>query len=443
MKRFLLIILTLFMVSGYIFPFSFTFFPSQNTKNLLAAVGMAIYIFELILSRKKISAEKSTILVFVMAFAVAFMALFTMIYHNTSDSTYVSYPLTFVLWLCAGYTCIKMMKATHGYASFSLFAKYLTAVAVMQCIIALMIDNIPAFENWVNSWMFLGREYWANTGRLYGVGCGLDVAGVRFSGIILVIAFECYEASRERNRKELIVGLICFAIIAVVGNMIARTTLVGVAVSFVMWLMLSLIPSKKAILDISALWGWFIVIVAASVFTCTTLYNTNEKVRENLRFGFEGFFSLAEKGYWETNSNNALKEMVVWPDNPATWILGDGYMLDPASVEDYLIKNDVAGDYSYKGTDVGYCRFIFYFGIVGLLVFTAFFAVAAGACGSRAPSKKLCFFLLWVINMIVWAKVTTDVFPVICVFLLTDIETDEEDEEDEEEDELLREEEIA
>lgn len=432
MKRFLLSIFTVLLVSGLIFPFSFTFFPSQNTKNMMAAAGMVIFVLDLVIKRKRISAEKGTILVFIMAFAVAFMALFTMIYHNTSDSTYVSYPFSLVLWLCGGYTCIKMMKANHGYASVSLVSQYLTAVAVMQCTIALMIDNIPAFENWVNSWMFMGREYWATSGRLYGVGCGLDVAGVRFSCIVLMLSHLCYEAGCERDRKKLAVCLICFAAIAVVGNMIARTTLVGVGAALVLWIMLSLIPSKKAVMDMGVVWGWFIMIVAAASILCSTLYKSNEKVRDNLRFGFEGFFSLVEKGYWETTSNNTLKDMVVWPDNPGTWIFGDGYMLDPADVEDYLIKNDVAGDYVYMGTDIGYCRFIFYFGIVGLAVFIIYFAVAAAACGARAPSKKICFFMLWVINMVVWAKVTTDVFAVLSIFLLTDIERDE-DEEDKEE----------
>ena len=38
-------------------------------------------------------------------------------------------------------------------------------------------------------------------------------------------------------------------------------------------------------------------------------------IRTHLRFGFEGFFSIYEKGHWETNSNNILKNMVIFPDN--------------------------------------------------------------------------------------------------------------------------------
>lgn len=431
MKKFLPIILTIFLVSGYIFPFAFTFFPSQNTKNLLAAAGMAIYGFELLFRRKRLSVTKGTLLVFIAAFAVSFMALFTMLYHNTSDSTYVTYPFSLILWLCSGYTCIRAMKAVHGYSSVSLVTQYFAAVAVMQCTIALLIDYFPPFENWVNSWMAMGREYWAKTGRMYGVGCGLDVAGVRFSGILLMLSHLCHEAAAERKRKKLIIGLLCFVYVTVVGNMIARTTIIGVGASFALWMLLGMVPSKKSFSDASVLWGWIVLIIVSFYLLCSALYSSNEKMRENLRFGFEGFFSMVEKGHWETHSNNELKEMVVWPDNPGTWILGDGYMLDPAAVEDYLIKNDVAADYDYMGTDIGYCRFIFYFGIVGLAVFIIYFAVAAAACGARAPSKRICFFFLWLINMAVWAKVSTDIFAVLCIFLLTDIETDEDEGEDE------------
>ena len=93
MKKFILIIITTIVTSCLVFPFAFTFFPSQNTKNLMSVVGIALYAFDL-LNKRRIETEKGTVLVFIGAFAVAFMALFTMIYHNTSDDTYVSFPLT-------------------------------------------------------------------------------------------------------------------------------------------------------------------------------------------------------------------------------------------------------------------------------------------------------------------------------------------------------------
>ena len=434
MKKFILIIITTIVTSCLVFPFAFTFFPSQNTKNLMSVVGIALYAFDL-LNKRRIETEKGNILVFIGAFAVAFMALFTMIYHNTSDDTYVSFPITLVLWLAAAYPCIRMMKATHGHASVELVTCYLTAVAVLQCIIAELISNIPAFENWVCSWMFGGSFYWRKSGRMYGIGCGLDVAGVRFSAILVMLAHLCYKTSAEKKNRKLLLLLLCYAAITVVGNMISRTTLVGAALGIGMWILLSLIPKKEINSNISRLWGRLLLTVILATGICTVLYNTNQNVRNDLRFGFEGFFSLVEKGHWETHSNNELKGMVKWPNNPATWILGDGYMLDPTDVEDYLIAFHTSGDYVYMGTDIGYCRFIFYFGIVGLAVMIIYFALIAYASAARAPSNGLAYFLLFVVTLVVWAKVTTDPFAVMCLFLLTDIESDEDEEDDGEDEE--------
>lgn len=61
-----------------------------------------------------------------------------------------------------------------------------------------------------------------------------------------------------------------------------------------------------------------------------SLYYTNDTFYKNIRFGFEGFFSLWETGKWQTSSNDILLEhMIVFPDNWRTWLIGDGYAANP------------------------------------------------------------------------------------------------------------------
>lgn len=425
MKRLIAIFLTACLVSCYIFPFLFTFFPAQNTKNMLGVLGVVLYVLDSLRDRKMISAHRGMIWVFIAALAVSLVSYFAMVFNNTMDDTYVSYIFTLVIWLSAAYVCIRAIKAVHGYASASLIIQYISFVAVLQCVFALLLDSVPAFENFVTSWCVDARYASSKGGRLYGIGCMLDVAGVRFSGILVMLAYWCYEAARDKERKKLRWGLICYCFIVVVGNMIARTTTVGAVVGIGIWLLLTFVSLLGLKSGIAPLWRSFVLVVTVVAAVFTFLYQTDAKTHENLRFGFEGFFSLAEKGHWETNSNNELKEMVVWPDNTSTWIFGDGYMADPTAIEPYLQSLGIAGDYVYMGTDIGYCRFIFYFGIIGLAIFIIYFAVVAGACSARAPSKKVAFFFLFVINLIVWAKVTTDAFAVMAIFLLADVEMDE------------------
>lgn len=135
---------------------------------------------------------------------------------------------------------------------------------------------------------------------------------------------------------------------------------------------------------------------------------------QNLRFGFEGFFSIAEKGYWETHSNNILKNMLVWPETIHTWIIGDGYIDNPASDPDFL--GEVTGGY-YRGTDIGYLRYIFYFGIIGLAALIAVFIKSTKICIDHFKGYKILFLLMLLSNLVCWLKVSSDTFSVFAPFL--------------------------
>ena len=133
-----------------------------------------------------------------------------------------------------------------------------------------------------------------------------------------------------------------------------------------------------------------------------------------MRFGFEGFFSLAETGEWQSRSNDILLNMVVFPDNMKTWLIGDGYGANP-SVDPYYIGPDYHG--FYMGTDIGYLRFLFYFGIFGLIALVSLICYAAGICIRRFQSYRTMFLLILAVNLIVWFKVSTDIFMVFALFL--------------------------
>ena len=64
-----------------------------------------------------------------------------------------------------------------------------------------------------------------------------------------------------------------------------------------------------------------LILSAVALPIIISMYNNNPAVREDIRFAFEGFFSLAEKGEWDVSSNDRLMNMYVFPDNAKTWII--------------------------------------------------------------------------------------------------------------------------
>lgn len=405
------------VMSLFFFPVNFTFFPIANSKMILAGFGLVWFFINLAQGN---SARLRTDL-FISSLLALFVSLFGLIsvlLNNTSDFTYATYIVSMWVWLGAAYFCVNCIGLLHGRVTIELVAHYLIAVCVFQCTSALLIQYTPFFYNIATRYIsefsgIVSMGELINMNRLFGFGATLDVAGSRFAAILVIIGFMLTRTGSDQFAVKVPIYLICFAFITVVGNMIARTTVVGAIVSVLIWL--SNIRLKR-LSDNAVYTIWtsiFIVFIAVtlSIF----LYNHNDVFRKDMRFAFEGFFSLVEDGYWHTNSNDRLENMYVFPDNTKTWLIGDGYFNNPVKTDPYYV-GDSRSSY-YMGTDVGYCRFIFYFGLLGLLFFSSFICVVAYYCSRIQTEFTLMFVMLLAVNFAVWLKVSTDIFLVFAPFL--------------------------
>ena len=161
---------------------------------------------------------------------------------------------------------------------------------------------------------------------------------------------------------------------------------------------------------------YFLIILTVILPVLMTLYYADDTFYKNIRFAFEGFFNWWEQGEYKNRSNSILLHMIVWPDNWQDWLLGEGYFAQPNLVDPYYIGPRYEG--FYKGTDIGYCLFIFYFGLIGLACMIAYIVKAAFCGMERFPMYKGMFFMILAINLIGWCKVSTDIFPIFAPFLI-------------------------
>ena len=157
-----------------------------------------------------------------------------------------------------------------------------------------------------------------------------------------------------------------------------------------------------------------VAVLTLIVTISTWLYNTNDIFHSNLRFAFEGFFSLVETGEWHVGSNDVLMDMYVFPDNPTTWIIGDGYFNNPYADPNFL--GEITEGY-YMNTDVGYLRFLFYFGAIGLITFSVMILYAGKVCRMKYPEDTFLMIIFTGLNFIIWLKVATDCFFILGVFI--------------------------
>ena len=425
-------VITTVITSFYFFPFEFVFLPGINTKMAMAAVGLVLLGVRMAQSRNAVL-NKDFFTLSLWALGVSLAGFVAVVYNDTHDYTYASYVVSMWVWAGAAYVVMELIRKVHGKISIELVAHYLIVVCVLQCILALLIDRIPAFEQAVNSVVsglgFVELNTLDEMNRLYGIGASLDVAGTRFSAVLVMIAFLVTRLDTSKRNIYLPLYIISVFIIGVVGNMMSRTTTVGLILFIAYLVYNSRIYVLKITPEVRKIIGWFAGSLLVLIPILIYLYHTDMDVRNNLRFAFEGFFSLVEEGRWNVHSNEILKNMYVFPDNLKTWIIGDGYFGNPyySDSEPYYVGPKMGG--YYMGTDVGYLRFIFYFGLFGLFLFSYFMWFSGKVCMQKFKKEKALFVLLLMVNFIVWFKVSTDIFLVFAFFLVFFPEEEENSEE--------------
>lgn len=384
------------VVSFYVFPIGFTFLPHAiNSKILVAVFGILAYAAD---SLRRGSAEISGSVLMAALLAIVFSvwSLFSITSANTSEMTYVTYVVSFATWMAGAYGVYAALHLRYETVDLEILVRYLALAGVFQCVSAVLIDNNAAFSSFVDRFMDVGQDSFKLGNRLYGIGAALDPGGIRFSVIQIMIAhlFATHPTVRNTRRYQLTL-LIAFSVIVIIGSVISRTTLVGSGLGLA-YIALSLNRLRRGgFISLRTLQGYVVFLFAMAGVLAFSLYfyETSRTFHGYLRFGFEAFFNWAETGEFRTSSSDHLNTMWVWPEDSWTWIIGRGTF--------GVFQNN---------TDIGYCNFIFYCGIIGLVLFSVFFLYCHWSQIRKFNHFQIAALMLTALTFIVWVKVTTDIF---------------------------------
>lgn len=136
-------------------------------------------------------------------------------------------------------------------------------------------------------------------------------------------------------------------IISILGNMISRTTTIGMMMGLAYIIYSTGIFRLTISVRNFKFYSVFGFLLVVSVIWGIYMYQNNYTFYQNMRFAFEGFFNWIEMGEWRTGSTDRLNAIMwVWPETFESWIIGTGKF----------------GFYTFS-TDIGYCRFILYCGL--------------------------------------------------------------------------------
>lgn len=400
----------------YSVPFSFAPF-GIGTRVYLAIAGFIILIFQLTKQaelKKDIFIRKDT-LVFALTFVfIIFISLISVFLNNTRDIQFITYPISLCLILLAAYFIHFILKKNYRIISFETIMNLIVIAVLVQVILALLSFLFPSVNNFLLGLQSINELEASKieqtmTIRLMGFGSTFFGAGLINGFTLIIIAVLIKKPNTSYGR----ILFLSFAFLAIfsLGMMMARTTIIGFILAITYLLMPTLYFKIKILKNKRR---FFFNLIFIPAFAILLLSAFAPKVVDSLAtaasFGFEMFINYYQRGNVSTQSTDVLQSMYIFPDNAKTYIVGDGHF--------YVQPGNEASGY-YMGTDVGYLRLIYYFGILGMICyFLIQFAAVQMAIFINRPAKELKHFLLLVFLfcLIVNFKGLADMFFLVVLF---------------------------
>ena len=381
------------------YSFDLAAWPSgPNTKMIVAVIGLLWFGYDALL-RRNVQLPQVMVVGLLFAGLYSIINIFAIEFNATDDYSYANYVTTFLVWIFSVYPAIALIRLTHGAVTLPLITYYLVATTLFQCLTGLIMDNNPGFDEFNAKIVAWNMDFYDRIGRIRCFSTALDFGGVRFSLVlILIMGMLGRDESVRKSKGAMFYLLLSFFVIAGIGNMVARTTTVGVVVGLVI-LVIYMFGSGPRLGGSGYIIGLFFTTLGLVSVVGVYLYNTDEYYYNLIRFAFEGFFNLVEKGEFTTDSTEVLESMWVWPSDTKTWIIGSG----------------IYGDWAY-GTDIGYCRLILYSGLAGFVVFAMSFVYYAYYFARKYPRYIWLFVAYLAMTFIVWMKVSTDILMIYVFF---------------------------
>lgn len=385
------------------YSFELVALPSgPNTKMIVAVMGLVWFAYDNLLRRSRRGVQLPQVMVVGLLFAglYSIINILAIEVNGTDDYTYANYITTFLVWFFSVYPAIALMRITHGSVTLPILTHYLVATTLFQCVTGLIMDNSPAFDEFNGKIVLWERDFFDRIERIRCFSTSLDLAGVRFALVlILIMALLTTDDSVRTNKGVALYLLFSFFVITGIGNMVARTTFTGTAVGLLLVCLQGITNFGRRAQGGGYLVWWFIIYSILMTAIGVYLYNTDEYYHGLLRFAFEGFFNLVEQGEFTTGSTEVLETMWKWPSDTKTWIIGSG----------------IYGSWAY-GTDIGYCRLILYSGLTGFVVFALSFVYYAYYFARKYPRYVWLFVAYLAMTFIVWVKVSTDIMMIYAFF---------------------------
>jgi hypothetical protein len=352
--------------------------------------------------------NKKWLYVLFFLFLISVVAIFTNIINNTMEMIFVTYSASRLMIIASAYFLAVILRMNYKKITFVLIAKYISICVTIQMLIAIAMVIVPSFRSILN--ILTDELRSTNTMisseglfRLIGFGSHSFSSGIVNGFALLIVTILMKE--KGKASLEYFFLTVGFLLISTIGNMMSRSTVVGIFLSI--FLFLISFKSKFKYFIIFAKYVFFLLFLVI-ILVVQMPKVAKSKLISYFEYGFELFVNYLNKGELSTKSSDETMNMFdTFPSNMKTWIIGDGYFAHPTNPAKY-----------YMNTDVGHARLLFYFGIIGSFCFFIYqFSLVYFANNQTGGNYSQFFAMIILLLLVLNIKGFTDFTPFLSIFL--------------------------
>lgn len=312
------------------------------------------------------------------------------------DPYLYSFSRSQIGWLFTAYLLVFLFFKVFQKGSLNTFLLFIIGAICLQCICSVLMHEFPAVNSFLSSLAMQTdldelKRGQTEDQRLLGYGVAFFGAGL-ICGVALIFIIYIL-MSRKQNVIQLSILVALYVFIFYIGLLNARTTVVGLLASIALLAILLWKGKKVSSMQGFKFIGISLLFLSIGYTLCYIYFP------EFSDWAFELFTNYQKTGELRTNSSDGIEHMFILPSEVQIWLFGRGGM-------------------AFWGSDVGYTRLLFYFGLPGTIAFFYYPYIMSKMCESKDVGFNWTLVVLFIYNLALNVKGLSDlnIFMYLIVF---------------------------
>lgn len=343
-------IFSIVVLFAFFYPETYVFFPLSTTTivQIFGLLYSLLYFFKYRIPKVYLS----VIILGLIIFSVGFIS--AKIINHDGDLDVAKRGVLMISYVFTGFWIIKLIASSVQEYSIYTVIRYLILITLIQAIISFIFFIFPNISESYRSIISINPNTQnfmekLSTYRLIGIGDVKYATGAVQYGLVMwgIITLSCIRRGKTYFSFPQSIALVTVF------------TLAGIMSGRVFFVILLCTPIYIAYLENNIIKGIIVftkLYTPVLVFLLIAFIYLLSKYSDLIAWAFELFINYGSGGSLESESTNQLKDMYIYPTNLKTWLFGDGRSISDTG-------------FFYMNSDVGYIRSIFYWGIIGTLIY--------------------------------------------------------------------------